>query len=109
MALSNFDPTEVYCSEWKKIHSGYILPPLNTRENDNFKTMNGSSKPQALCSHCQNPGNLKRCGGCYEVAYCSNEHQKLHWKKEHRLKCCPYKIVQGDPKTVGRYVIATRY
>ena len=97
MAVANFDPTKVYCSEWKKIHSDYKLRPLSTKDTS------------AVCSECNNPGNLKRCGGCYEAAYCSNDHQRLHWKREHRAKCCPYKIVRGDPKTVGRYVVATRY
>ena len=97
MAVAYFDPIEVYCSEWKKIHSGYILRPLESNSN------------QEVCSECNCPRKLKRCGGCYEVAYCSNEHQRLHWKRDHRLKCCSYKIVHGDPETVGRYVVATRY
>ena len=95
---SNFDPSDVYCSEWKKIHPDFDLRSLSTKE-----------KP-TVCSECnQNKGNLKRCGGCYETAYCSNDHQRLHWKRPQRLKFCPYKIVKGDPKTVGRYVVASRY
>ena len=108
MASANFNPTEVYCSQWKKINTDYTLRPLSTKENDKCDNKKVSSPTRAVCSECHNPGNLRRCGGCYEVAYCCNDHQKIHWKEEHRLKCCPYKIVQGDPKTVGRYVIATR-
>ena len=94
---SDFNPKTVYCSEWRKIHTDYELHSLSSKD-----------KP-AVCSECnQNKGNLKRCGGCYETAYCSNDHQRLHWKREHRLQCCPYKIVRGDPQTVGRYVVATR-
>ncbi len=33
--------------------------------------------------------------------------QKKHWRKEHRLRCSPFKIVQGGDD-VGRYVVATR-
>ena len=34
MAVAYFDPVEVYCSEWKKIHSGYILRPLGSKSNE---------------------------------------------------------------------------
>ena len=108
MALPTFNPIEVYCSEWKKIYPDYILRPLTGSKSNKTDETNGQSITKPLCSACQNPGNLRRCGGCFEVAYCSTEHQKTHWKKEHRFKCCAYKIVQGDPKTVGRYVVATR-
>ena len=96
MAVVNFDPCQIYNSEWKKIYPEYALRPISTKDK------------QAICSECKQPGNLKRCGGCYAAAYCCSDHQRNHWKKEHRLKCCPYQIVRGDAKTVGRYVVATR-
>ena len=97
MTEEEFNPENIYCSEWKKINSRYLL-----REGDEKNNV-------MVCSECSSVGSLKRCGGCYEAAYCSTDHQRRHWKKEHRMKCCPYKIVQGNPETVGRYVVATRY
>ena len=36
--------------------------------------------------------------------------QKKHWRREHRHRCSPYKIVSSaqDDSVVGRYVVATR-
>ena len=38
------------------------------------------------CQTCDLKLNLKACGGCYAVFYCSNEHQKADWKS-HRTSC----------------------
>lgn len=39
------------------------------------------------CAHCQiTTGNLKKCGACLQVAYCSVEHQKLDWRT-HKMAC----------------------
>ena len=89
MAYNSFDPSLVYCPDWKKIQPNYKLKKL-----------------QLKCPICQAEAASK-CGACHRVAYCSNEHQRLHWKQTHRLQCCPFKIVKGDDK-VGRYVVAAR-
>ena len=42
--------------------------------------------PRPLCAVCGCWGP-KRCGGCHSVAYCSQDHQRLHWTAGHRLFC----------------------
>ncbi|OWF42832.1 uncharacterized protein LOC110460583 isoform X3 [Mizuhopecten yessoensis] len=40
------------------------------------------------CEDCeQRAPNLKRCGGCYQVFYCSRKCQKRNWKSKHRDAC----------------------
>ena len=44
-----------------------------------------------ICAHigCDQPGELK-CAQCRAVFYCSEEHQRLHWKKGgHKRYCTP--------------------
>jgi hypothetical protein len=82
------DPVSVHCSDWKKIDKSYRL-----------------SDPPQKCSLCGSPAPTK-CAGCLRVAYCSADHQKKHWRKEHRLRCSLFKIDHDDK--VGRYVVATR-
>ena len=87
----DFDPSAVKCAEWRKIDPSYGL----------------SQHPvDAVCPVCGLRARLK-CSGCLRVAYCGAQHQRIHWKREHRLGCCPYKIVRGGPD-VGRFVVATR-
>ena len=35
----------------------------------------------------------KKCSGCGGVAYCSREHQTVHWKYEHKQRC---KAIEGE-------------
>merc|ERR1712227_941791 len=40
------------------------------------------------CAYCHKRGEeLKICGACQSVWYCCREHQKLHWKQEHKSLC----------------------
>ncbi|XP_024870316.1 uncharacterized protein LOC112457767 [Temnothorax curvispinosus] len=42
-----------------------------------------------ICHVCKRFGDgvqLKRCGGCWMIAYCGKEHQKQHWK-QHKPLC----------------------
>ena len=57
------------------------------------------------CAVCGQPSS-SICGGCKRLFYCSKEHQKLHWMKEHK-GCCRavYKLEQND--RLGRYLIAS--
>ena len=91
---SLFDPALAHCPEWKKIVGSYRL-----------------RNAPAECSLCGAPAPT-RCAGCLRVAYCSADHQKKHWRREHRYRCSPYKIVapaaQDDSAVAGRYVVATR-
>uniref|UniRef100_A0A182N405 MYND-type domain-containing protein n=1 Tax=Anopheles dirus TaxID=7168 RepID=A0A182N405_9DIPT len=47
-----------------------------------------------------------RCAGCQQVAYCGREHQRTHWKVQHRDQCCRFKVVRNDH--LGRHLVATR-
>eukprot|EP00455_Lapot_gusevi_P049553 TRINITY_DN7042_c0_g2_i2.p1 TRINITY_DN7042_c0_g2~~TRINITY_DN7042_c0_g2_i2.p1 ORF type:complete len:212 (+),score=71.34 TRINITY_DN7042_c0_g2_i2:59-637(+) len=38
------------------------------------------------CPVCQKTTNLRKCGGCGLVAYCSIEHQRQHWA-QHKNSC----------------------
>ena len=57
------------------------------------------------CAFCGSPATLI-CGGCGEVAYCSRDHQKKHWKAGHKVNCKAYKI-EVHPQ-YGRYLVTTR-
>ena len=90
MSSTDFDPGSVHCSDWVKISPSYRV-----------------STDCSKCSLCgANPASVKKCGGCLRVAYCCTDHQKEHWKKGHKSRCSPFKIVT-DSK-VGRFVVATR-
>ncbi|KZV87163.1 hypothetical protein EXIGLDRAFT_652444 [Exidia glandulosa HHB12029] len=45
-------------------------------------------RSQTVCAQCGKPGqDLKTCGGCRGILYCSLDHQKLHWKQVHKVQC----------------------
>ena len=49
------------------------------------------SAGRTICAHvgCDQPGEL-RCVRCKTVLYCSQEHQRLHWKEGgHKRHCTP--------------------
>lgn len=44
------------------------------------------------CALCGVEASLK-CAGCKRVVYCSPEHQKKHWKRQHKNECAkPYEV-----------------
>lgn len=44
------------------------------------------------CALCGVESSLK-CAGCKRVVYCSPEHQKKHWKRQHKNECAkPYEV-----------------
>lgn len=47
-----------------------------------------NSKAVLLCAYelCNVMQNLKLCSGCQDAWYCSEDHQKKHWRT-HRIKC----------------------
>jgi hypothetical protein len=57
------------------------------------------------CGSCGLPASLV-CGGCGQVAYCSKDHQKAHWKAGHKTNCKAYKIEKHP--VYGRLLMATR-
>ncbi|XP_071556520.1 uncharacterized protein [Temnothorax nylanderi] len=51
-----------------------------------------------MCHVCKRFGDgvqLKRCGGCWMIAYCGQEHQKQHWK-QHKPLCKAIRDVLRD-------------
>lgn len=57
------------------------------------------------CPVCKKTAS-KICSGCRSVSYCSVEHQKQHWKKEHKHSCRMWAVKTND--VMGRYVVAAR-
>lgn len=62
------------------------------------------SAPQN-CPICGIPSKLK-CGGCKNVVYCGKDHQKQHWRKEHKGQCKCFEV--STDETLGRYLKTTR-
>jgi hypothetical protein len=54
-----------------------------------LKQWRNESSPysQGVCAMCSITTNLKRCGQCDFVQYCSREHQQDHWTDSHRREC----------------------
>ena len=59
------------------------------------------------CENCHQTSfrELKQCGGCLQVNYCSQECQKKHWKC-HKSECRPFKLTEVPGKGLG--LVATR-
>ena len=58
------------------------------------------------CALCGVPSSLK-CAGCKLVVYCSPEHQKKHWRMQHKNECAkPYevKLTRRPSRPVGSTV-----
>ncbi|XP_058833214.1 SET domain-containing protein SmydA-8 isoform X2 [Topomyia yanbarensis] len=57
------------------------------------------------CALCGVPSSMK-CAGCKRTAYCCPEHQKKHWRLQHKNECAkPYELTRNEE--VGRYYLAT--
>ncbi|CAG0888913.1 unnamed protein product [Cyprideis torosa] len=64
----------------------------------------GVEKLNATCPVCPAPAKSV-CAACGDIAYCSREHQKQHWKN-HKPICIPFK--EAVSEVFGRYLISTR-
>ncbi|CAH0564025.1 unnamed protein product [Brassicogethes aeneus] len=56
------------------------------------------------CEICKIPTE-KKCSTCKLVYYCSQEHQKEHWK-DHKEACRPYKVCESQD--LGKHLVAVR-
>lgn len=67
-------------------------------ESHGFKSLHGKTTKLEACAWCRSTRDtaaqtkLFMCSGCNDTFYCSREHQKLDWKKQHKEKC-------GSPKS----------
>lgn len=53
---------------------------------------------QNICGLCQSESpNLRLCGACKLIRYCSSDHQKQHWKS-HKPFCHQYKSAIRNDK-----------
>lgn len=66
---------------------------VNTRSDEGSEQVNllfdmgVLNTPRRKCETCgTKKENVMYCKGCFSVAYCSKEHQKIHWK-EHKETC----------------------
>ncbi|XP_059610034.1 SET domain-containing protein SmydA-8-like [Phlebotomus argentipes] len=58
-----------------------------------------------LCPVCGVEAFLK-CAGCKNVVYCGKDHQKIHWRKGHKVMCKCFELKVDE--VMGRYLVATR-
>ena len=72
-----------------------------------YRCSHFSADNMGACENCQKSGvsDLKQCGGCLQVSYCSPECQKKHWKC-HKPQCRPFKLTEVPGKGLG--LVATR-
>lgn len=70
--MSRDEQQVVYNEAIKKLASRSVIPPPK-------------GMAPRTCVYCMQPGT-KVCTGCRNVAYCSVEHQKSHWRA-HKLEC----------------------
>ena len=66
----------------------------------------------ASCSNpgCTNTENLKKCGKCRCISYCSPQCQTMHWKEAHKNQCDPHNILiyyagKGKLEEVKQYML----
>eukprot|EP00026_Physarum_polycephalum_P007606 Phypoly_transcript_07670.p1 GENE.Phypoly_transcript_07670~~Phypoly_transcript_07670.p1 ORF type:complete len:417 (+),score=48.89 Phypoly_transcript_07670:280-1530(+) len=65
-------------------YSKLLLDKLNSFADDPGNTV---SDPKCSNPTCQVKGNLKRCGGCKQTSYCSQQCQKQDWVNGHKAAC----------------------
>ncbi|XP_057522753.1 uncharacterized protein LOC130802727 isoform X1 [Amaranthus tricolor] len=69
----------------------YQLPHTNTFYSSEPPRYDGTARPLSvgvpLCAWCGTWKGDKLCSGCKSARYCSEKHQVLHWRANHKLKC----------------------
>ncbi|KAF8802479.1 hypothetical protein BYT27DRAFT_7196671 [Phlegmacium glaucopus] len=67
------------------------------------KSSTKDRRREAVCASCGKPAaqdvQLKTCSGCRQVLYCSAEHQKSHWKSQHKKQCTRQYLPQTSNMT----------
>ena len=49
---------------------------------------------ERICGYCREfKSSLRGCVNCENIYYCSEEHQKLHWKK-HKIECRKHNVTK---------------
>jgi len=66
------------------------MPKRNGLTKEQFTRLIGTTN--IGCAHCTaisqpNGQPLLQCSGCNSVFYCCAEHQKIHWKEDHKKQC----------------------
>ena len=61
-------------------------------KDETYAGVKSSDSRYNMCASCfvlesNLEGNLRKCGGCRQISYCSAKCQKEHWKKVHKLHC----------------------
>lgn len=59
----------------------------------------GDGDPLYYCQFCGGVSELRRCGGCQGVFYCSREHQRMHWPA-HKHVCRRVQAQQQLPQVL---------
>ena len=80
---------------------------MDTLQLQRFRCSHLVADNMGACENCQKSSvtDLKQCGGCLQVSYCSPECQKKHWKC-HKSQCRPFKLTELPGKGLG--LVATR-
>lgn len=75
-------------------------------EEGHFDDLDRQVQVQQGARHCsvcnattsEGGGHLRKCAGCGMVAYCCKEHQKAHWKAQHKKECAELKTIAMTKK-----------
>ncbi|KAJ3676111.1 hypothetical protein LUZ60_003523 [Juncus effusus] len=75
------------------------LPRNNAYYSEIAPKRDGTDKPLTagapLCCWCETWKGEKKCSNCRTAHYCSEKHQVMHWKSEHKNQC--NKPMASDP------------
>jgi len=91
-------PVVVLRSQLSRENRFYPVEP--PEERPGWRTDIVPEKFGTLCPVCGGRGD-KSCGRCRQVAYCSQSHQKLDWKKGHKQECTENGKYGGPHASVG--------
>ena len=87
------DNIHVFRSQLGRKNDFYPFEPPKERRVPDAEEIDASNYNN-ICRVCGCLGS-KTCSSCLKVNYCSKEHQKIDWKKDHRQQCSTDKQTNG--------------
>jgi len=86
-ALSKILGTALSPNDARNFTTSYIKTGLSVGGEFKERKLDKELKPEKICFVCKSTNNLKLCGKCKIIYYCSREHQSEDWKR-HKKECC---------------------